>query len=56
MLFIKYCFSDSKSGFFFYFSKKLGRSGDGEKKNILLGWLYNHQIAVVQFPKLFCRI
>ena len=25
--------------FFFYFSKKMGRSGDG-KRNILLGWPY----------------
>ena len=30
------CFFD-KSGFFFYFSKKMGRSGDG-KRNVLLVW------------------
>ena len=31
------CFFTSDSDFFFYFSKRMGRSGDG-KRNILWGW------------------
>ena len=37
------CFFTSDSGFFFfYFSKKMGRSGDGKRK-ILWGWPYKKE-------------
>ena len=36
---ISTCFFTSDSEFFFYSSKKIGRSGDG-KRNILWGWPY----------------